>query len=52
MAIGAWALVWCLDFSAGTGMAAAPFAKVEGCRVFHNFHMRAIYVNRKGRVSF
>ena len=52
MAIGASALVGCLDFSAGTGMAAMPFAKAEGCCVFHNFHMRAIYVNRRGRVSF
>jgi hypothetical protein len=31
-----------LDFSRGTGMAATPFAKAEGGRVFHNFHMRTI----------
>jgi hypothetical protein len=37
---------------AGNGVAAMRFAKAEGCWVFHNFHMRAIYVNRRGRVSF
>jgi hypothetical protein len=40
------------DFSPGTRIEATPFAKAEDCRVFHNFHMRAVYVSHRGRISF